>query len=390
MIKIPNRVKMLKPYKAGKPIDELAREQNLGRIVKLASNENPLGPSPRAMEAIKGAVSEVHRYIDPTNYKLVGRLAEKYGKNRSQIICGHGTDALHGDILGAFTQTADEVLTSEGTFIGIYVNTRKHTRTLRMVPMKEWRYDLDAIAESISTETRVIYLANPNNPTGLYFTKDEFEKFMPRVPKDVLVLLDEAYDTYASQFGDYPDGLQYDFENLIVTRTLSKIYGLGGMRIGVAIGPEYLIQELYKVRLPFEPNHLAQVAAIAALDDDEFLKLTVETNSRNLRKMQRRFAELQIQQLPTSANFIMLIMPSENFALEFFEQCLKRGLIVRHLAGFGIPNGIRINSGTDDETDFALNVVAEVYSAMIDKYRLANSLPKHKDIANEAHIIPKQ
>ncbi|MDF1545398.1 MAG: histidinol-phosphate transaminase [bacterium] len=365
---------MLKPYKAGKPIEELAREKNLDRIVKLASNENPLGPSPLAMEAMKAAVPQVHRYIDPSNYKLVNRLAEKYGKRPEQIICGHGTDALHGDILGAFTQTADEVLTSEGTFIGVYVNTRKHTRTLRMVPMNNWRYDLEAIAEAISPDTRVIYLANPNNPTGLYFTRDEFEKFMPRVPKDVLVLLDEAYDTYAAEFDDYPDGLTYDFENLIVTRTLSKIYGLGGMRVGFAVGPEYLIAELHKVRLPFEPNHLAQEAAIAALDDDVFLKLTIDTNRRNLKKMRQRFESLGIEQLPTSANFIMLLLPSEQCAADFFQECLNRGLILRHLSGFGIPNAVRINSGTDEETDFALDIIDIVYPAVIDKYK--NSLVK--------------
>ncbi len=360
---------MLKPYKAGKPIDELAREKNLDRIVKLASNENPLGPSPKAMEAMKAAIPQVHRYIDPSNFKLVSRLAEKYGKRPDQFICGHGTDALHGDILGAFTQTADEVLTSEGTFIGVYVNTRKHTRTLRLVPMNNWRYDLDAIAEAISPDTKIVYLANPNNPTGLYFTREEFENFMPKVPKDVLVLLDEAYDTYAGEYEDYPDGLEYDFENLIVTRTLSKIYGLGGMRVGFVVGPEYLIAELHKVRLPFEPNHLAQEAAIAALDDDDFLKLTVDTNRRNLKKMQEQFDTIGIEHLPTSANFIMLLLPSEQCATDFFQECLNLGLIIRHLAGFGIPNAVRINSGTDEETEFALDVIAKVYPSIIDKYR---------------------
>lgn len=368
MIRIPKRVQELKPYIAGKPIEELAREKKLDRIVKLASNENPLGPSPLAVEAIKRSASEIHRYTDPTNHDLVEALAKTLGKKPAQIICGHGIDSLLGDIIGAFTLTADELLTCDGTFIGIYVNTKKHTRTLTTVPLKDFTFDLSGILASITSKTRLIYLANPNNPTGTMFGKSDFESFMKQVPDSVLVILDEAYSTYALEFDDYPDGLDYEFENLIVTRTLSKIYGLAGARIGFAVGPEYLIRELYKVRLPFEPNLLAQQAATAALNDDEFLRRTVSLNKESLGQMSACFKELGIKQIETTANFILLLMPSEEFALRFNDECQNRGLILRHVAAFGIPNGIRINSGTIDETEFALNIIRQVYPALLNEF----------------------
>jgi len=360
MIDIPKHVRTLRPYKPGKPISELAREMNLARIVKLASNENPLGPSPKAVQAIAEAVKQLHRYVDPQAEKLVRKLADKTGKKPEQIVFGHGTDALIAYIVNTFTVEGDEVLTSDGTFIGIYVSTNKLARRLRKVPLKDYRFDLNAIAGSVTEATRIIYLANPNNPTGTMFTASEFETFMQRIPDNVLVLLDEAYWTYAASVKDYPDGLRYDYDNLIVTRTLSKAYGLAGLRVGFAVGPEYLIGELRKVRLPFEPNHLAQVAAMSALDDGDFLARTIEINRASLARMTSRFDQLGLTYLPTAANFVLLIMPSEVSAARFFQECLQRGLILRHVDTFGIAEGVRINSGTLDETEFALQVIEQV------------------------------
>jgi histidinol-phosphate aminotransferase len=364
MIPIPRHIQSLQPYIAGKPIEELAREKNLSKIVKLASNENPHGPSPMAMEAVRKGLTETFRYVDPGSYDLVRKIAEKYGLSPDRIICGSGVDALLSYIIKAFTEEGDEVLTSAGTFIGIYVNTNKHHRILNQVPLKNYFYDLDAIRERVSARTRIIYLANPNNPTATMFTKTQFESFVARIPKDILVILDEAYFSYAHANPEYPNGLAYDLENLIVTRTFSKDYGLAGLRIGFAAAQPYLIKELYKVKLPFEPNYLAQLGAIAALDDEAFLQKTIAVNERNLAKMAKRFAELGIMQLPSDANFILMLMPSEQFAVDFNNECLNRGLIVRHVRSFGIPNGIRINSGTDEETEFALNVIADVYAGL--------------------------
>lgn len=367
MIIIPEHVLTLEPYQAGKSISELARERNLNRIVKLASNENPLGPSPRAVAAMQEVTAQLHRYVDPCSAELVRAIADRYSRSPSQIVCAHGTDALLGYIVNAFTSEYDEVLTSEGSFVGIYVNTRKLGRRLRLVPLRNYAFDLQALANSISPKTRIVYLANPNNPTGTIFSGDEFEAFMNKVPQRVLVILDEAYCAYAAEQRDYRDGLRYHYENLIVTRSLSKAYGLAGLRVGFAVGPEYLIAALSKVKLPFEPNLLAQVAATAALDDTEFLDRTIEANYRSLARLTSCFDDLGIRYLETAANFILILLPTEEHALQFFEQCLNRGLIVRPTRPFGIANGIRMCSGTDEETAFAVDVIEEVHTHCLAK-----------------------
>jgi histidinol-phosphate aminotransferase len=369
MIRIPKHIAELKPYKAGKPVEELAREKGLTGIVKLASNENPLGPSPKALEAIGRYTKELHRYTNPSAYKLVNIIAKKYNKRPEQIITGSGSDSLIQYIITAFSDENDEILSSRGTFIGWYVNADKYARRSVLVPLKQYHFDLGAIADAITSNTRIIYLANPNNPTGTMFTEKEFLEFMKIVPKDVLVILDEAYTVYAEGRDDYPNGLNYDMENLIVLRTLSKAHGLAGLRIGFAVSQPYIIRELYKVKLPFEPNLLAQEAAIAAFDDDEFIKKTVEQNARSLQQFRNAFDELEIDYVPTAANFYLMLFPTEEFAAEFNEECLSRGLILRHVDTFGIPNGIRINSGTDEETEKAIRIIGEVYPLLLEKYK---------------------
>lgn len=372
MVDVPEYIRALKAYVAGKPIDELAREKNLKRIVKLASNENPLGPSPKALLALENISEDAHRYVDPSSHRLVQAIAKKYAKSQHEIVCGHGTDSILAYIVNAFTDHNDEVLTSEGTFIGIYVNVLKFGRKLVKVPLKDYGYDLDAIASVITEKTKLIYLANPNNPTGTMFSKAEFEKFMSAVPDSILVILDEAYTVYAEENSDYPNGFEYDYQNLIVTRTFSKAYGLAGLRVGFAVAPTAVIKEIYKVKLPFEPNYPAQIAAEAALDDDDFLKQTVETNKTSLAKLKACFNKLGIKQIPTAANFIMILFASEQFATAFNEECLEHGLIVRHVKSFGIPEAIRINSGTEAETEFAVSVIEKVYQALSEKFGIEN------------------
>ncbi len=369
MIKIPAHIRNLKPYKAGKPIEELAREKGISKIVKLASNENPLGPSPKAVEALTKYVGYLHRYTDPSAFRLVDAIAKKYNKEPEQIVACSGSDALLQYMITAFTGEDDEIVTSQGTFIGWYVNADKYGRKSALVPLKNYHYNLSAIADAINEKTKIIYLANPNNPTGTMFTKPEFELFLNKIPEKILIILDEAYTIYAEHRDDYPNGLNYNNRNLIVTRTLSKAYGLAGLRIGFAVGGPSLIKEIYKVKLPFEPNLLAQEAAIAALDDDDFIKRTIQTNSISLGRMKSCFELLGIEQVPTAANFIMLVFPTEQFAAAFNEECLNRGLILRHVNTFGIPNGVRINSGTEEETDFALKIIKELYPALKEKFK---------------------
>lgn len=365
MIEIPDHTKRLKAYKSGKPISELAREKDLPRIVKLASNENPLGPSPKAIEALERTSCELNRYTDPASTDLVDKMSHLIGKRADQIIFGHGTDALLAYIINAFTHEHEEVLTSSATFIGIYVSVNKQARTLRTVPHKNYGFDLDALADAITEHTKVIYLANPNNPTGTMFDARSFERFMVRVPGHILVILDEAYSAYAEEHDGYPDGLRYDYDNLLVTRTLSKVFGLAGLRIGYCTGPAYLIHELYKVKLPFEPNRLAQVAALAALDDKEFLTRTIETNRISLAMLRECFERLGIEYVPTAANFYLMLFSGEAMATAFYEGCLEHGLIVRPVKPFGLPNGIRINSGTEDETKFAIEVIEKVHARVV-------------------------
>jgi len=368
MIRIPKHITALKPYKAGKPIEELAREKGLADIIKLASNENPLGPSPKALEVITKYAGQLHRYSNPSAYKLVKVIADKYKKLPEQIITASGSDSLIQYIIMAFTENDDELLTSAGTFIGWYVNADKNGRKSVIIPLRDYHLDLNGILNAISENTRIIYLANPNNPTGTIFTRAEFKHFMRFVPRDILVILDEAYTAYAEDNDDYPNGMDYDYENLIVLRTLSKAYGLAGLRVGFAAAQPYIINELYKIKLPFEPNLLAQEAAAAAFDDEEFLVKTIKQNRKSLLQFEKAFENLEINYIPTSANFYLMVFPSFEFAAEFSEECLNRGLIVRHTDTFGIPNGIRINSGTDEETNKAVEIISEVYPYLMEKY----------------------
>ncbi len=365
MIRIPSFVEKLVPYKAGKPISELAREKHLDYIVKLASAENPIGPSPKAVQAILDAVQGLNRYSDPLSYDLVHAIAGKYDVQPNHIICGHGTDSLLAYIVSAFTQESDEIITSQGTFIGIYVSISKTGRKLIKLPLLDYGFDLQGILNAINENTSMIYLANPNNPTGTMFDRYEFESFMSIVPDHIMVILDEAYTDYANIYPNYPNGVRYDYENLVITRTLSKAHGLAGLRIGYAVGPDKVIEALYKVKLPFEPNYLAQQAGIAALGDDEFLQQTIALNTESLALLKAGFEELQITQIKTHTNFILTIMPTENFARDFAEACANRGLIVRHVDKFGIPRGIRVNSGTIKETKFAIGVIGDVYKKLM-------------------------
>ena len=252
------------------------------------------------------------------------------------------------------------MLFRSGSFIGWYVNVNKYGRVSKQIAHNNYRFDLERIADNLTEKTKIIYLANPNNPTGTIFTKQEFEKFLKKVPEDILIVLDEAYTVYAQSNDDYPNGLDYDNENLIVLRTLSKAYGLAGIRIGFAVGHEDLIKVLYKVKLPFEPNSLAQAAAIAAINDEEFLQRTIKLNTVSLNKFRKKFDELSIRYLPTFTNFLLLLFNDEKYSMKFNEECSRRGLILRHVEAFGIPNGIRINSGTEEETQFAIDIISQV------------------------------
>ncbi len=372
MVFVPEHIKNLVPYKSGKPIEELAREKGLNKIVKLASNENPLGPSPKAIKAINSYASELHRYTDPSYYRLTHVLAQKMQISPKNIFVAAGSDAILQYIVTTFSNEGDELLTSEGTFIGWGVNVKKYNRVHKTVPLKDYAYNLKAIAAAVTENTRIIYLANPNNPTGSCFSSDDLTRFLDSIPDHILVVFDEAYHLYAHKSEGYPDGLNFLRNNVIVLRTFSKSYGLAGLRIGVAFGEENIIRYLYKMKLPFEPSLMAQEAVIAALDDEEFLSETFRLNNESLSYMRAAISELGIRMTETKANFFLMLFENGDTATVFNQRCLERGLILRHTASFGIPEGVRINSGTMEETIFAVSVINEVFSELVSEGVIKN------------------
>jgi histidinol-phosphate aminotransferase len=345
---VPPYLESLRPYEAGLSIDEVRRRYGRERVVKLASNENPLGASPLAVEAMREALANVHRYPNG-GYDLRRALAERFDVRIENVVVGSGSEGIMSNIVRTFLLDDDEVLTSEGTFVGIRVLTQGRGVRLRTVPLKNWGFDLDAIAGAISEKTKIIYLANPNNPTGTIFTRQEFDHFYRHVPERVLIILDEAYFEYAAGNPRYPDSMHYRYDNVITLRTFSKVYGLAGVRIGYGFAHDYLIANLNKVKLPFEPSALAHAAGVAALEDREFVLRSLESNARGLRALTEALRELGLSPVPSEANFVFVPMESEARAQKVFEGLLEQGVIVRHTASFGLPQGLRITAGTEPE-----------------------------------------
>src|SRR5579883_3059817 len=279
---VPPYIESLRPYEPGRSIDEVKRTYGLTRVAKLASNENPLGASPKAVEAIRRHVESINFYPNG-GLDLRERLAEEFDLNISNVIVGSGSDGIMSSIIRTFLCDDDEVLTTEAAFIGFQVLARSRGVAYRTVPYKNWTYDLEALGEAINERTKIIYLANPNNPTGTMFTKPEFDRFYKHVPERVLILLDEAYYEYARDNQSYPDSMQYRYDNVITLRTFSKAYGLAGLRVGYGFAHEDLIGNLLKIKLPFEPGTLGEVAAMAALEDRDFLHRTLAMTARSLR-----------------------------------------------------------------------------------------------------------
>src|SRR6478672_8648783 len=309
MALVPPYIAALKPYKPGRSVAEVQRTYGLKRVAGLASNENPLGPSPKALEAIRRNLSDLNHYPN-SGMDLREKLAEEYGTKVANVIAGSGSDSIVSDIIRTFLGDQDEILTTEAAFGGFQVLAHSRGVAYRTVPYNNWHYDLPALAAAITESTKIIYLANPNNPTGTIFTRQEFDAFYRHVPERVLIILDEAYFEYAKDNNRYPDSMHYRYDNVITLRTFSKVYGLAGVRIGYGFAHEELIRNLMKVKLPFEPSTLAQAAGMGALVDKEFLHRTLELNSRGIRYLTSAFREMDIKVIPSEANFLMLELPS--------------------------------------------------------------------------------
>ena len=355
---VPPYIKSLVAYQPGRSADEIRREFGVSRVVKLASNENPLGPSPKAIERVKTVLDDVNLYPDG-GLKLRKLLAERFKVKLANVVVGSGSEAIMSNIIRAFLCDDEEVLTAEGTFIGFYVLARSRGVTLRMVPLKDYRFDLAALADAINEKTKIIYLANPNNPTGTTFTRVEFERFMQRVPARVLVILDEAYFEYAADNPDYPDSMLYRLDNVITLRTFSKCYGLAGMRIGYGFAHEELCDNVRKVKLPFEPSVVAEAAGLGALDDRDFLAATLDVNRRGKTFLGHALRDVGLSIVPTDANFFMAAFATEREALELNDRLLRQGVIVRPLRAFGLPHCLRITIGTQEQNEILLDALKQ-------------------------------
>jgi histidinol-phosphate aminotransferase len=359
MALVPPYIESLRPYEPGRSIEEVQREFGLTRISKLASNENPLGPSPLAADAIANSLQSLNLYPSG-GLELRRVLAEKFDVKVENVIAGSGSESIISSIIRTFLCDEDEVLTTEAAFIGFQVVARSRGVKYRTVPYRDWHYDLRALASTINDRTKIVYLANPNNPTGTIFSKHEFDEFYRHVPERVLIILDEAYFEYAKDNPRYPDSMHYRYDNVITLRTFSKIYGLAGVRIGYGFAHDTLITNLLKVKLPFEPSTLAEAAGIAALRDKEFLHRSLELNARGLHMFTRCLREMGMTVVPSEANFIMLVLGSAEQASQMVRELLMQGVIVRPLGSFGLPNCIRISTGTDEDNQRCIEAMSKL------------------------------
>ena len=339
----------IRPYEPGKPVKEVERELGLHHVIKMASNENPLGPSRRAVRAMRRALREAHRYPDGSCYYLKKRLAEEFAVGENQLIIGNGSNEIIELLARGFLSPGDQVISSACTFLVYPLLTRSCGAEYVEVPMKDFRYDLKGILDRITDRTRMIFVANPNNPTGTYVTQEEVEDFINKVPKEIVVCFDEAYFDFV-EAKDFPYLLfpvKTEKPNLIVLRTFSKSFGLAGLRVGYGMASPGLIQYLHKVRQPFNVNSIAQAGALAALDDRLFLWRTKYLVSRGRKSLYRRLKRYGFNFVPSQANFVLVDTGYD--ADEVFEFFLREGVIIRSMKAYGLPTSVRVSVGRRSE-----------------------------------------
>jgi histidinol-phosphate aminotransferase len=368
---VPAHILALQPYEPGLSAEEVKERFGIDRAVKLASNENPLGVSPLAIEHAQRALADTFRYPDG-GLALRRKLAERFNLKLDNVIVGAGSEGIMANIVRTFLCDEDEVLTTDAAFSGFQVLARSRGVAYRTVPYRNWRYDLAKMADAITERTKLIYLANPNNPTGTFFTRLEFENFHARVPERVLIILDEAYFEFATSEPSYPDSMQYRFDNVITLRTFSKIYGLAGARIGYGFAHEDLISVLLKIKLPFEPSGIGEAAALGALEDSEFRSRSIENTLRGLKFLTDGFEALGLAVVPSAANFVMVVLESDDLAQQFFKRLLCQGVIVRPLRATGLPNCIRVSVGTKEENQVCVKALERVSTELEVKLHATN------------------
>lgn len=353
------KIMAIKPYVPGKPVEEVERELGISDVIKLASNENPLGPGPAAVRALQGMVDNVSIYPDGNCYYLKTALAEKLGVLPANLIVGNGSDEIIKMIAEAFLDEGEEAIVADPTFSEYDFATKIMGGRTVVVPTRALTHDLPAMAEAITEKTKLVFICNPNNPTGTIVRKAEVEAFMAQVPEDVITVFDEAYYEYVMA-EQYPQTLDYvqAGHNVIVLRTFSKIYGLAGLRVGYGVSTPELIGMLNRVKEPFNVNLLSQAAALAALDDTEHLERSRQVNEEGKNYLYGEFRRLGLPYEPTHANFIWVQIKAD--CQKVFSKMLRRGVIVRTGDIFGAPDVLRITIGTPEQNKRVISTLEAV------------------------------
>ncbi|MCX7925754.1 MAG: histidinol-phosphate transaminase [Fimbriimonadales bacterium] len=344
-------VYQMQPYRPGKTPEQLMQELGLSELIKLSANENPLGASPRAKEAIVQNLDKIHLYPDGNCTILRDALSQFYSLPTDYFTFGNGSDELIHLFGVAYLDPGEELIMAHPSFVRYEASAQLNRAVLKQIPLTpDFRHDLHAMAEAITERTKLLYIANPNNPTGTIVYRDELERFLQRVPDHVLVILDEAYFEYADH-PDYPNGLDYvrAGHNVVVFRTFSKAYGLAGLRIGYAMGRPELLDPIERVREPFNVNTLAQVAAAAAITDREHIERTRAFNSAGLKALQKACERLGLRAVPSQANFLLIEVGCECARIQ--KRLLQQGVLVRTGEVFGMPTFLRVNTGTPEQNE---------------------------------------
>ncbi|HEY6393798.1 MAG TPA: histidinol-phosphate transaminase [Candidatus Binataceae bacterium] len=352
-------VAAIAPYEPGKPIEEVQREFGIGEPVKLASNENPIGPSPLAVEAIKRALADLNRYPDGGSYKLRHKIASRHNVGADQIFMGSGLAEILSLIAFLFLRPGLEAVIAEHSFVIYQLAIAAAGAAARSVPLKgNYEFDLDAMAAAIDDKTRIVFLGNPNNPTGTIYRRADWKRFLARVPPRVIIVADEAYFEFV-RAAEYPDSMEdHDGERLLITlRTFSKIFGLAGLRVGYAVARPDIIRMLNNIRQPFNITSLGQVAVAAGMDDREHIENTLNVNAEGMKYLEAGFRRLEIPFVPSQANFL-LVEVGDGRAI--YDRLLRKGVIVRPMSGYGFPHHVRISVGLPEENRKLIQALEEV------------------------------
>lgn len=342
-------IRTLTPYQPGKPIEELERELGITSSIKLASNENPLGPSPKAILAAQGALHKAHFYPDGGCFELKQTLSQLLSVKPEQITVGNGSENILELIVKAYLHQDDTAVISKYAFLTIPILVQSYGARLNVAPAHNWGHDIQGMLHAIDEKTRILFLVNPNNPTGTYINKTDFHKLMAAVPSHVLVVVDEAYAEYISA-ADYPDTIQYldKYPNMIITRTFSKAYGLAALRLGYAVSSPDIADILNRARLPFNVNTIAAKAICAAVNDQEHVKKSVEMNRQGMQQLEKGLQQLKLNYIPSIGNFITIDVGN---GLKMYHTLLHEGVIVRPLKAYDMPKHIRVTIGTPEQNE---------------------------------------